>query len=83
MNEIEQADRFETLALIKPLREDTLLTPGRIVDASALINQLPDDEWQAACLRDVRVQFDEAYFCFGNQKSLILDPAEDLYFEGA
>ena len=83
MNEIEQADRFETLALIKPLAEDILLTPGRIVDASALIKGLPDDEWQTACLRDVRVQFEEAYFCFGKQKSLIIDPVEGLYFEGA
>ncbi|MBB6487931.1 hypothetical protein [Rhizobium lusitanum] len=65
------------------MAEDILLTPGRIVDASALINGLPDNEWQAACLRDVRVQFNEAYFCFGKQKSLIIDPVEGLYFEGA
>ncbi|WP_141690415.1 MULTISPECIES: hypothetical protein [unclassified Ensifer] len=83
MTEDERTERLQTLTLLRPLAEDVMLTPGRIVDASALIKQLPPSGWEGIRLQELSVPFDEVFICFGKHKSLTIDVAEGLYFEGA
>ncbi|QRI62737.1 hypothetical protein JQ506_18150 [Shinella sp. PSBB067] len=55
-----------------------------IFDVSALLPKLPKNDISAFSLRDLVLPGDETiYVHFGREEALIVDHAQDLYFEGA